>query len=144
MSLSDIDRHPNWAKRLMAIASIHVTQSAEWGKTDCIMTVGEAMRAVVGVHPFEHFAGTYTTELGAAKVMRQHDCEDVDEVFSRFLGLSELNRLQVRRGDVAVVMIQDKPHAGYILNDGITVRQEGGMITMPLDTIEKAFQIGRR
>lgn len=142
--ISELDRLPNWQKALVAVASTHVTQDGEWGQTDCLMSVGDAIEAVVGVNPFEQFRGKYSTELGAAKTMRQHDCEDVLEVFAKFVQLTEVNRFQVRRGDVAVVIIQGQPHAGYVLNEGVVIRQPTGMITFPLDDIAKAFQIGRR
>lgn len=144
LTCSDLERHPDWSRRLIDIASVHSRQQAVWGQTDCLMVVGEVIQAVVGVNPLERFRGKYSTELGAAKVLRQNECENVLDVFADFLTLTETNRFQMLRGDVGVVLIQDQYHAGYILNDGIQVKQSEGMITLPLDQIQKAFQIGRR
>lgn len=141
--ISDLDRHPDWETRLVDIYQCHVQQTAEWGKTDCILTVGEAIRAVIGYSPFQKFFGLYSTELGAAKTMRNDGCENVNDIFAKYLGLTEVNRFNARRGDVAVTMIQDQLHAGYIVNEGLTVRQPNGMVTIPLDKIEKAYRIGK-
>ena len=141
--ISDLDRHPDWENRLVEIQQLHAYQTAEWGKTDCILTVGESIRAVIGYDPLHQFFGKYTTELAAAKLMRKHGCENVKDVFANFLGLTEVNRFQARRGDVGVTLIQDQLHAGYIVNDGLNVRQPNGMITIPLDKIETAYRIGK-
>lgn len=144
MSLSDVERHPDWSRRLAEISTVH--QSApppEWGKSDCLMVVGEAILAVAKENPFEKFRHKYKTEKAAAKLMLKHGCSNVQEVFEIFLGLTESSRLQARRGDVGIVMIQDQPHAGYVTNDGLSVRQPHGMVTFPLTEMVKAYRIGK-
>ena len=54
-----------------------------WGVADCLLTVADAVEAVTGVDLAAKVRGTYSSELGAAKLMRRRKCADVEAVLAK-------------------------------------------------------------
>lgn len=141
-SISNLVRLDSWDNRLEDIASTHASILPEWGASDCLMAVGEAIQAVVGNNPFEQFHKKYRTEAGAAKLMRRHGCENVKQVFETFLGLEPVNRFSARRGDVGVMMLNDEYVSGFICSYGFAIKQPHGIAFYPVSEIEQAYKVG--
>lgn len=144
ISLSDYDRWQDWARRLVFMASIHVDQPSEWGQSDCFMRCGEAMMAVIGTNPFAEFRGKYSTEAGAAKLMKKHNCVGMGDVFEKVGNLRPINPLQAIRGDMGVVVVQGVEQGGYFTELGLAVAQKQGMKFFDVTDVVKAFQVGMR
>lgn len=142
-SISNFDRLPDWDTRLADLSTVQLEVAPEWGSTDCLLTVGEAMEAVTGTNPLAKFKGKYTTEQGAAKLMRRHKCKTVEDVFEKYLKLIPVGRLSARRGDVGVMVIQGQLAAGYFTNHGFAVKQESGLGFFPVTEVKTAFRVGR-
>lgn len=141
-SISNFKRHPDWENRLVTVMGIHRGQIGEWGQTDCLMTCGDVMQAVVGHNPLAQFIGKYDTESGARKILVKNKCKKLSDVFENFLELEEINRLSARRGDMGIVDINQEPHAGYFTEHGFAVKQPQGQIFLPITDVTKAFKIG--
>ena len=141
-SVQSLTRSDGWDRRLEAVASAQVTVLPEWGVSDCLLSAGEAMEAVVGIDPLKKFRGKYKTEAGAAKHMLRNGCKNVKDVFEIYLGLEPVNRFSARRGDVGVTLINDEYVAGYVCFHGFAVKQPQGTIFLPLDQIEQAYRVG--
>jgi hypothetical protein len=106
------------------------------------MTAADAIEAVIGENPLVAFRGRYKTEAGAARKMRANGCENVKDVFERYLQLEPVNRLSARRGDVGVMQINDKYVAGFICGSGFAVKQPHGLTFFPMTDIEQAYKVG--
>lgn len=144
ISLSDYDRWQDWSRRLVFMASIHITQPSEWGKSDCFMRCGEAMMAVIGTNPFSEFREKYSTEAGAAKLMKKYKCAGMGDVFEKVGNLRTINPLQAIRGDLGVVLVQGVEQGGYYTEQGLAVAQKEGMKFFDVTDVVKAFQVGIR
>lgn len=141
-SITSLDRPSGWDRQLEDVASAHVTIVPEWGRSDCLMTVADAIKAVVGIDPLKQFRGKYKTEAGAARKMRQNGCDSVRDVFETFLQLEPVNRLSARRGDVGVMIINGEYCAGFVCSLGFAVKQPHGLSFFPVTDIEQAYKVG--
>lgn len=142
-SISSFERLPDWDFRLAHLSERQLETAPDWGTTDCLLSVGEAMEAVTGTNPLQKFVGKYTTEQGAAKMMRRNKCKNVEDVFEKYLGLTSVGRLSARRGDVGVMEINGDLAAGYFTNHGFAVKQESGLGFFPVTDVKTAFRVGR-
>ncbi|MGU3577104.1 DUF6950 family protein [Brucellaceae bacterium C25G] len=141
-SISNLVRCEGWDRRLEDVATAHASILPEWGRSDCLMAVGEAINAVVSQNPFERFRGKYKTETGAAKQMRRNGCDNVKQVFETFLSLEPVNRFSARRGDVGVMLLNDEYISGFICSYGFAIKQPHGIAFYPVSEIEQAYKIG--
>ncbi|PWJ81471.1 hypothetical protein C7441_1102 [Pseudaminobacter salicylatoxidans] len=141
-SITNSKRSDGWDRAVEDLASAHIEIAPEWGRSDCLMTVGDAIQAVVGIDPFAEFRGRYRTEAGAARHLRRNGCENVRDVFETFLGLEPVNRFSARRGDVGVMLINDEFTAGFICGSGFAVKQPHGLTFFPATDIVQAYKVG--
>ncbi|MBC8718837.1 hypothetical protein [Ochrobactrum sp. Marseille-Q0166] len=137
-----LDRVAQWDRALEDVATLHIHTPPEWGVSDCLMCAADAIKAVTSIDPLSKFRGKYQTEVGAARKMRQHGCENVKDVFETYLGLERVNRLSARRGDVGVMKINGEYVAGFICGSGFAVKQPIGLAFFPVTEIEQAYKIG--
>ena len=136
-------RLEDWDRRLARVTEKHMSLPGEWGVSDCIMTVGDAIEAVTGDNPFAQFKGRYKTEAGAARVMRKNGCETVEDMLASFLGLEPVNRLSAQRGDVGTIMQGGELTAGYVTEYGFAAKGPHGLTFHPVTEIVSAFKVGR-
>ena len=146
LNTNSLPRQPlrlvDWEVRLAAVTEKHLHLAGEWGKSDCLITVADAIRAVIGKDHARMIRGKYTTELGAAKIMKRRGFATVEDVLaSRF---PPVGRLLAQRGDVGVVERNGVISAGYVTEYGFAVKSETGLEFIPQTEIRSAFAIGRR
>lgn len=141
-SITSSIRADGWDRAVEEIATRHMSVIPEWGASDCLMTVADAMLVVVGPTPLEQFRGRYKTEAGAARKMRQNGCANVKDAFEKFLGLEPVNRLSARRGDVGVMLINGEYAAGFVCGSGFAVKQPHGLTFFPVTEIDQAYKVG--
>lgn len=142
ISISAYNRLWDWDFRLAETITAHVEIKPDWGVSDCLMACGDVMESVTGTNPLSKFRNKYTTEHGAAKLMKRHKCDDVDEVFEKYLGLTPVNRLQAHRGDVGVVLVDGQPTAGFYTNLGFAVKSPSGLSYFPITDVVTAYKVG--
>lgn len=138
-----LTRLPDWDRRLVRVTEKHMNLSGEWGASDCLLTVGDAIEAVTGTDLLAPYRGRYKTEKGAARLMRRNGCETVEDVFRAFFSLPPVGRLLAQRGDVGVVMQGGEPTAGYVTDQGFAAKGERGLVFHPVTEIVAAFKVGR-
>lgn len=61
----------DWPERLAALFAARAAQPFEWGVFDCCLFAADAVLAVTGHDPAADLRGTYSTEAGAARVLRR-------------------------------------------------------------------------
>lgn len=144
ISISNCNRVADWELRLVDVSENHMGIAPDWGVSDCLLTAADAIQAVTGIDPLKQFRGKYTTEHGAAKLMKKNKCADVEDVFEKYLGLKQVGRLSARRGDVGVIMIEGHATAGYFMEYGFAVKQINGLSFFPRTDVKTAFQVGAR
>lgn len=141
-SISACNRLHDWEFRLAEAITTHVEIIPDWGISDCLMTCGDVMFAVVGVNPLEKFRNKYTTEQGAAKLMKRNKCDDAESVFEKYLGMTPVNRFAATKGDVGVIIINDQVTAGFFMELGFAVKVPSGLAYFPITEVKQAFKVG--
>lgn len=132
-------RLSDWDRRLARVTEKHMRLSGAWGASDCLMTVGDAIEAVTGENPFAAYRGRYTTQAGAARVMRREGCNDVEDVLARLF--QPVGRLLAQRGDVGTVMQGDALTAGYVTEYGFAAKGPDGLVMHPQTAIVSAYRV---
>ncbi len=141
-SISNCKRHDNWPMRLVECTEAHIESFPDWGVSDCLMMAADAMFAVTGTDPLSKFRGKYTTEQGAAKLMLKNGCENVEDVFEKYLGMEPMGRFSFRRGDVGTIEISGGIAAGYFTEQGFAVKQESGLRFFDVTEVRSVFKVG--
>lgn len=81
-----------------------------WGEFDCTIWVADMIKTLKGIDFAKDFRGTYSTKAGAYKVIKEHGCENVEQLATTYLGKPRrINK--ARRGDV----VSDEFNGEYIL-----------------------------
>ena len=135
------ERLPDWERRLARVVEHHLHLPGEWGASDCGMTVGEAIEAVTGVNPLAQFLGKYTTELGAARIMKRKGWTDMGDVLASFF--EPCGRLSAQRGDVGNVTQGGALTAGFMTDLGFAAKGPHGLVFHSQVDLVAAFKVGR-
>lgn len=136
-----MNRLPDWDRRLARVTEKHMRLPGAWGVSDCVLTVGEAVEAVTGENPFARFAGRYTTEIGAARVMRKEGFASLEEAFVAYF--VPCPRLKAQRGDVGIVMQGGQPTACYLTEYGAAAKGPAGLVFHAQTDLVRAYRIGQ-
>ncbi|TPK19188.1 hypothetical protein [Mesorhizobium sp. B2-5-12] len=137
-----LTRLPDWDRRLARLVSSITDAPGVWGESDCLLTAAAGIEAITGEDIMAPWRGRYTTEVGAARLMRKEGCENVEDVLGKFFGLPTIGRLLARRGDVAVVEQGGVLCAGFVCDRGFLARTETGRTFLPQTAIKTAFRVG--
>ncbi len=128
-------RHHDWEKRLVATTEAHLYTPLVWGRSDCILTVADAVEAVLDDDPAKDIRGKYKSKVGAYRLVRQRGFKSVADVLaSRF---EEIPVALAQRGDLGVY----ENTAGYFCEYGFAVKGEDGLRFLPRTVAEKAFKV---
>lgn len=91
-------RCADWEAALSAYLAEHRNAALEWGVLDCGRFAAGAVEAMTGDNLLPK--GTYSTELGAAKVLRKAGFDTLAEYMDSVLPVTPL--AMARRGDVVM------------------------------------------
>lgn len=138
--MSKLTRLPDWERRLAAVVEHHLDTPGEWGISDCLLTVMDAVEAVTGVDPAAKVRGKYSTELGAVRTLRRRKLADVEAALASLF--PPVGRLMAQRGDVGIVERDGEVAAGFITERGLAVKIETGLTFYPQTEIKTAFKVG--
>jgi hypothetical protein len=61
-----------WQTRFEALINARMHAPFAWGSNDCCTFACEAVGAITGVNPMDAWLDKYTSQLGAAKVLKKH------------------------------------------------------------------------
>ncbi len=136
----ELTRLQDWDRRLASLVNRHMRLPGEWGASDCLLTVADAIEAVTGIDPAKGVRGRYKTEAGAAKLLLKRGYADVEQALSdRF---PPVGRLLAMRGDVGVIERNGMLSAGFVCDRGFAVKSESGLSFVSQTAIKTAFKVG--
>lgn len=140
--LAEIPRLPpravGWEKALVRELARLNAEPLEWGKSDCVTRVADVAKAMTGVDPMASLRGSYSSELGAARVMVARGCADVGELLAS--AFPEVAPAMARRGDVGVVPGPDGVLSAVVF-EGADVSGAGRARTSRTRVV-RAFKVG--
>jgi hypothetical protein len=96
-----IKRLDDWADRLKAAIEAKAHEPHSWGDNDCALFAADVIEAMTGVDIAKDFRGKYTTEIGAARMLKKAGFSSLSE-----LGNSMLESVPpsfARRGDIVIM-----------------------------------------
>lgn len=133
-------RRGDWDRRLARVTEKHIELAGTWGEADCLLTVADAIEAVTGKDPAKAIRGKYSTEIGAAKLLRRRKMTTVEDALAALF--PPVGRLLAQRGDVGVIDKNGVLAAGYVTEYGFAVKTERGLSFHPQTEIKSAFKVG--
>ncbi|MBN9243933.1 MAG: hypothetical protein J0I98_14170 [Mesorhizobium sp.] len=136
------ERVSDWDRRLARVTEKHLSLPGEWGVSDCLLTAADAFEAVTGIDYAAAIRGKYSTEQGAAKLLRRRKCKTVEDALARLFPPTPV--LLARRGDAATVERDGTIYSGYVCEYGISMKTLAGLTFVPVTEARSAFQVGAR
>lgn len=128
-------RHSEWEKRLVVVTERHLVTPCVWGKSDCLLTVADAIEAITGHDRAADIRGKYKSMTGAYKLIKSRGFKNMADVLSCMF--EEIPTAMAQRGDIGVY---DKT-AGYFCEYGFAVKGDDGLRFIPRTMAEKAFKV---
>jgi hypothetical protein len=135
-----LTRRADWVAGLNAATERHRSEPARWGESDCLLAAMDVVSAVTGVDPVADIRGKYSTEAGAAKILLARGYRDVEAALNDHF--PHIGRLSARRGDLATMLIDEQPRAGWITEYGAAFKVPSGLAFFPQTQINRAFRVG--
>lgn len=128
-------RHSDWEKRFVAVTERHLNTPCVWGKSDCLLTVADAVEAITGTDPAADIRGKYRSMPGAYKLIKARGFSDVASVLAG--QFEEIAPALAQRGDIGVY----EKTAGYFCEYGFAVKGDDGLRFIPRTMAERAFKV---
>ncbi|WP_127850434.1 hypothetical protein [Mesorhizobium sp. M00.F.Ca.ET.217.01.1.1] len=136
-----LTRLSDWDRRLARVVNQHRSTPGEWGVSDCLLTVMDAVVAVTGFDPAEDIrGGKYSAATGATKILRRRGLADVEAALASLF--PPISPLMAQRGDAGVVRRDGVLSCGFICDRGFAVKDERGLSFLPQTEIKSAFKVG--
>lgn len=111
-----LQRLPDWSVRLQAVVVQRLAQAFAWGVHDCALYAADCVQACTGTDPAADLRGRYSTERGAARLIRRVAGEGgLAALASARLGAEIAPALAIR-GDVGVANRGDGQLALVVCN----------------------------
>jgi hypothetical protein len=133
-------RRPDWRARLAAYVAASRRRAFAFGIFDCALFAAGAVEVQTGVDLRRELAGRYTTEIGAARVLRRNGFADPAEVAARFL--PEIAVAAACHGDVAAIRTQAGVALAVVGGPHLLAARVGsGLIALPLTAAFAAFRV---
>lgn len=95
-------RKPHWEIALYEQIKAASGRPFSYGTHDCATFAFDVRRAITGEDAAADWRGRYSTELGAARVMRRLGFESIEALATGYLGTPLLNVKLAKRGDIVL------------------------------------------
>ena len=117
----------------------------EWGTSDCLMVVADALRDVVGIDIAAKFRGCYHDQQGCADHLTSLGYSSIAEAVGAealALGWTQIDPLDAIPGDAGVVAIRDVQGCAMLHRSGLWLaRSVRGFVALPARHVVCAFRI---
>ena len=129
-----------WEQRLAETVQRHGEAAFAWGVSDCLTLAVDALEAVTGSRePLEQYL-RYSTETGAARVIRSSGYTSVEDGFA--VHFEDVPPALAQRGDLGVIERDGETAAGVFTGIGFAVRGKTGLLYEPITAVKRAFRTG--
>lgn len=132
-------RVANWEKRLKDVISKHQALPSQYGISDCYLIADDAVEAMTGQRMFENIE--YSNEIGAAKMLRSHGFENVEQAFA--CKFENVPPSLAQRGDIGVIDDHGEICGGVFTSVGFMTRDKNKVVFLPVTRVKTAFKVGR-
>mgnify|MGYP003647047599 CR=1 FL=1 len=127
-------RYEDWPERLDAKLREWEAIPFVWGKTDCVAFIRDVVRALTGKEITNRSDGTYGTEFGALRAIKNYG-DDLEESVTLRFG-EPIPVLFAQRGDILL----DKNNLGICIGTFGAFRGIDGIVEIPLSDCAAAWR----
>lgn len=131
-------RVAGWEEALAHAIERHGAMPFAWGVSDCFTLSADCILAVTGEDRLAAWR-RYTTELGAARVLRNGGMETVEDLFARHF--EDVPPSMAQRGDIGVIERDGAVSGGVFTSFGFASKAQHGVIYEPVTAVKQAFRI---
>lgn len=131
-------RITGWEDALARVIEKHAAEPLKYGKSDCGQLAADAVEAVTGQDLFKDYRN-YTTEAGAARVLRKAGCENLGDLFAKYFPLQ--HPFFAKRGDIGVIEQNGNICAGVFTGNGFVGKAEQGVFYLGVDAVKQAYTV---
>lgn len=144
-----LTRDQKWERKLHDYIESKRSAAFAYGSCDCALFTCDGIQAMTGTDIAAEFRGKYTTELGAAKVIKQvtggSTVEDVADYVTKQFDMKEWpGVLYAQRGDAVIFDMPEGPTLGLVYLDGRHAVFIGsqGLRRQPVKQCRRAWRVG--
>lgn len=130
-------RRHDWMLQLAAVVSARLAAPFAWGANDCCLFAADCVHAITGQDPAADLRGTYTTELGAGRVLQAHGgitglaCDRLGPVIRADLA---------QPGDVGLVWMVRRPTLAVCVGQHFMAPGVCGLVVVPTNEVQRAWR----
>lgn len=140
-----LTRLNNWPEAFAAALDAVQNEPFEWGKNDCCLFACNIVKAITGTDLARPFRG-YKNRNEAFEVIKSYGgIGKLAESVAQEYGISEINPLKARRGDVCLFDTGQGETLGICRGDLVLAPGKEGMVGHPISKIQstlRAWEIG--
>lgn len=128
-----------WFERLSAALLEHAAQPFEYGTSDCLSLVADAVKAQTGENIYP-LTGRAKTKKGAEKALLKRGVTNIgDAIAKRF---NEIPLAAAHVGDIVTVLNDDySVTCGIVVGSDIVVKDKSGNARLPRHRAQRAFRV---
>jgi hypothetical protein len=152
--MQDTARPPRlagWEAALEHVLAFHQSEPFAWGRSDCIVQIADAEKAMTGHDRMGEVRGSYTSAAGATRARRAAGYRSLPAMLAA--NFEECPPALARRGDCGLVRVQHgkRTELAAVLVVGAFVQgkavpayagADSGRVFLPRSRLVKAYRIG--
>lgn len=132
------NRAEGWTEALARVIEKHSELPFQYGVSDCGQLAADAVQAITGQDIFQEYRN-YTTGIGAARILKKAGCNNIGDLFAKFL--NEGHIAHAMRGDIGVVEFQNQICAGVFTGVGFACKGQFGIVFMQSNEVMRVFEV---
>ena len=135
-------KRQNW--EVLLAKELRKPRLFEWGKDDCCLFVGDAIKAMTGLDLASTFRGQYSSALGAYKILKKQGYKDVADLAEKMaarLGLKKVDINFAKTGDIVSTEIDNQISLGIVQRDHAIFVSSAGYVFVNKSEIITAWAI---
>lgn len=137
-------RREGWEARLEAALEAARARPYKLGVHDCFRVACQAVEALTGTDRWPEFAGKYSDERSARRLIAAHG-RTFEAAFDWFFGAPSMPVWKARAGDIVAIQTPDgEKHLGVVMLDHVRAALLGphGLVELPVSTCLCVWRVG--
>lgn len=128
----------DWEIELAKVVEKHIQIPFAYGVSDCYIVCADVVKAITGEEPYENVRD-YTTEAGAAKQLKKHGFESVEDAWAA--KFEEIPPVMAQRGDVCIFDTPNGPAGAPVTSSGAFLKTPDDFMFVTPMGAKRAFRV---
>ena len=135
-----MQRGKDWPQALSNACHKYKDTPHEWGTHDCVIFCAKVVEAMTGEDLIADLKGQWTTQIGAARVIKSNGFDSLDEMVSDYLPEKPLPF--IGRGDIVICDGDNGEFIAVVMGHNCVAPGPKGLNSVPVSFAKKGFAIG--